>query len=100
MNIGVHHHLEHKNKKLVSFIDRCIYALGGFGVVVVIPQLVQIWIHHNVQGVSLVTWLGFAVGTLFWLAYGILHQERPIITANLAALIANLLIVVGLLINQ
>ena len=100
MNIGSRHFHVRQNKKITTAMDRVVYLFSAFGVVVIIPQLLQIWIHKNVEGVSLATWMGFTFGTVFWLVYGIIHREKPIIVANLAAFIANSLIIIGLLFNQ
>ncbi len=108
MNIGLHH-LLHKygyidinedpliqNRKFRTFINRSIYGVGIFGVIVIIPQIIKIWIDRDL-GVSLTTWIGFLIGALFWLFYGLVHREKPIIFTNLAVIIADLMVILGLL---
>lgn len=118
MNIGLHHFLhQHKDlsenilvkeeevivkevrqsKEFCSFIDRGVYAVGILGVLVIIPQILKIWVDRDINGVSVITWIGFSIGALFWLFYGIIHKVKPIILTNFAVLIADLLVISGLL---
>lgn len=99
MSLGYHYHRKSR-KKITTVMDKVVYFFSACGILILVPQLVQIWVHHNTSGVSLVTWSGFTMGTLFWLLYGIIHGERPLIAANLAAFIVNVSIVVGIMVNQ
>lgn len=107
MNIGIHHYIyKYKsleveslinNKRFKRFIDHSIYFAGIFGVLVIIPQIYKIWIEKDL-GVSLVTWVGFLFAALFWLFYGLIHKEKPIIFTNLAVISTDLMVVIGVLI--
>lgn len=107
MNIGLHHFhyrikhaeklVEGENEKFKKIIDRLVYCFSGLAVIVLLPQALEIWIGKNASGVSLMTWVGILLGTLFWLAYGIIHKEKPIILANSAIAFMDLLIVLGIL---
>lgn len=108
-NVGFQHfHLgsSHKNSKsktksnsaLIKLMDKLVYVLGISGIAFTIPQLTKIWINQQVEGLSLVTWVGFWIGTVFWLFYGILHKAKPIIFLNLAYGIIYALIVIGIII--
>ena len=108
MNVGFHHFF-HKYKKITSngfithdkviqtFIDRGVYIFGSFGVLVIIPQITEIWINKKVDGVSVFTWIGFLISSIFWLAYGLIHEEKPIIFINLAVILADLIVISGVI---
>lgn len=106
MNIGIHHFLRNykkfdesipiNNVKFRRFINRSIYLVSILGVISVIPQIIKIWVYRDF-GVSLLTWVGFSIAALFWLFYGLIHKEKPIILTNSAVLIADLLVIAGLL---
>ncbi len=108
MNVGFHHfhlrkfhHLKSKSKaqkSIIQIIDSLVYVGGFTGIVFTIPQLAQLWINRQVQGLSLVTWLGFLGGSLFWLLYGIVHKAKPIVFINFTYSIVNILIVIGIII--
>lgn len=70
--------------------------MGAISVAVNIPQLIAIWTSPSIAGVSIISWIGFFLGSLFWLIYGLLHQEKPIIVINGGLLIVQGLIVLGL----
>lgn len=107
MNIGLHHlvteikSLERQeiedNKPLKTFINRFIYFIGGFGVAVIIPQVTRIWFYKEADGVSLTTWGGFFIASVFWLIYGLIHKEKPIIYTNVFVCVLDLLIIVGII---
>lgn len=107
MNIGIHHFLHKyqyinedfviKNKRFCVFINRSVYVVGILGILVIIPQILKIWVDKNTNGVSLFTWVGFLIASLFWLFYGLIHKVKPIIVVNMAAIIADLLVIGGLI---
>ena len=87
----------HPNR-LKNMMDRLIYFFGILGPVMAIPQLAEIWVVKNTQGVSEITWGAFLIIAFFWLFYGILHKEKPIIITYIGWIIADLLILAGILI--
>lgn len=107
MNIGFHDLLYRyknagekvtiKNPNFKLFIDKGVYTAGLLGVIVILPQIMTIWIDKNITGVSMPTWIGFLLGSSFWLFYGLIHKEKPIIYTNLVVIMADLMVVAGLL---
>lgn len=110
MNLGIHYLLERSktfekeeienNKKLKQFINKFIYFIGGFGIAVAIPQATKIWVSGDISGVSLITWAGFFISSSFWLVYGLVHKEKPIIYTNIAACFLQFLIILGIIIHK
>jgi len=107
--VGLHHF--HKRKriyqkhepyphpsKLKRFIDKSIYVIAVFGMVMTIPQITKIWVEKNAAGVSAISWGAYMVGATFWLTYGIVHKEKPIIFTNSIWIFLEILVVVGTLI--
>lgn len=82
------------------FINKYIYVIGGFGVVVIVPQVWRIWMSQDIKGVSLITWVGFLVASFFWLFYGLVHKEKPLIFTNAAVCVLDLMIIVGILVHR
>lgn len=91
-----HEKYPHPNK-LKRFMDKAIFVIGVIGPVMTIPQVNEIWINHNAAGVSILTWTTYIFTSIFWLAYGILHKEKPIIIAYILWIILNSLVVAGAL---
>lgn len=81
-------------------MDWLIYGVAILSPVMTMPQLIQIWVDKNVAGVSLLTWSSYTVFAGFWLLYGLIHKEKPIILANIMSGTLNIIIVVGIINGQ
>lgn len=81
--------------RLKRVVDRIIYIVVFVGPIMNLPQLFKIWLYRDATGVSFVSWIGFAVFSVVWLAYGILHKEKPIIFMNLFLMVVQALIAIG-----
>ena len=65
--------------KLRKIVDKIILAIAIVGPISHIPQLIKIWYYKNATGVSVISWSAFSIMSFFWLIYGILHKDRPIV---------------------
>jgi len=79
-------------------MDRAIYVVGIFGPVMTIPQLTKIWVEKNAIGVSVTTWFAYLLVAIFWLIYGMMHREKPIMFASILWIIVDILVVIGIII--
>jgi len=108
MTEGLHHF--HKRKrihekyeaypssdKLKNFLDKLIYFVGIFTPIVTIPQLLEIWLNQNASGVSLISWAGYLIAVSFWLVYGLVHKEKPIIFSYALLVIMDFFVVLGII---
>lgn len=94
--IGAHHAFRYV-KRARNLIDKSIYVIGIVSVAANLPQLWDIWITKNTSGVSIISWTGFFIGSLFWFGYGVLHKEKPIMVINGFLILVQAGIVLGLL---
>lgn len=83
--------------KFKRFFDYFIYIIAILSPFISVPQVYAIWYFRNISGVSLLTWSGILFGGIFWLIYGFIHKEKPIIITNTLGIIFSLLIVYGIL---
>ena len=67
------------------------------GIAMTIPQVSHVWTTRKVDGLSLVTWISYSVFALFWMYYGFLHREKPVVIGNAVGLLLNILIVSAIL---
>jgi uncharacterized protein with PQ loop repeat len=81
--------------RLKRAIDYGVYLVSILGVVFTIPQMITIWINRNASGVSAISWIAYVVTALFWIFYGVIHREKPIIWINILWVICDLIVVVG-----
>lgn len=106
MHIGFHHYLkrkkiegrlETKRNNAKKIMDNFIYIVTPLTVIIFIPQLLKIWMGKSAVGLSLLSWVGMLAGSLFWLVYGIIHKEKPMVFINIAVGMVQVLIVIGIL---
>lgn len=85
----------HPNK-WKRFMDHAVYVVGVLGPIMTIPQLTRIWVEKNAAGVSITTWGAYLIGANFWLAYGVMHKEKPIIFTYVLWIFMYIAIVTGI----
>ena len=97
----VHHKLEPYPHPFPfkRFLDKAVYFVAVFSIVLTLPQLAKIWIDQSVAGVSVITWSTYLNVAFFWQLYGIVHNEKPIIFANTLWIVMDVMIIVGVLVH-
>jgi MtN3 and saliva related transmembrane protein len=67
----------------------------------ILPSISKLYFTHNqhASGQSLTTWTIFALASLLWTTYGLLNRNPAIYAGNIIALIMDLLMVIGILMN-
>lgn len=58
------------------------YVAAGIGIVMFIPQALQVWKTKNTKSISLATFILFDIASVFWVTYGVLRIALPIILVN------------------
>lgn len=98
----VHNNLEEypNPDKVKKFVDKAIYFVGVSAPIMTIPQAIKIFAERNAGGISLISWIAYTFIALFWLWYGILHKEKPIILTNIAWFIIDIIVIIGTLIYR
>lgn len=102
-NIGKHHYHQRRGLQLTSpkvraIIDKGVYVVTVFGILITLPQILKIWVGKNATGVSALSWAGYMLIAFFWLTYGIAHKSKPIIVSNIGWLFLQIFIIIGTLI--
>lgn len=65
-----------------------------------VPQAVQVFTTHDVHSLSLITWLGYTIVGLVFLAYSVKYRLIPIIIQQSLWFILQSSVVVGIIIWQ
>jgi uncharacterized protein with PQ loop repeat len=86
-------------RKATKTVDTMAYIVGVGGNIAVIPQIIKAW-ESDAPGLAILTWVLFTLIGFIWLAYAILHKQKPLIIAQLAGISANILVVSGWLFNN
>ncbi len=65
-----------------NIIDYIGYIAAFFTTISTLPQLISTMKTKNVNGVSINMFVTLGIGVSFWLSYGILKSDYPLIIAN------------------
>jgi len=84
-------------QKHKRFIDKAIYFAGILGPIMSIPQIMKVWVERSPQGISVISYSSYAILDLFWIAYGVVHKEKPIVIVYTLWTLINASIVIGTL---
>jgi len=93
---GLHHFLNRKRKlRWQRVFDKLIYVVGVVGPLMTLPQVFKIWIGQNATGVSAISWIAYLITAIFWMIYGVIHKEKPIIVTYFLWIILDVLVIAG-----
>ena len=84
----------------LAVFNDLMYGVALFGPILTVPQFIEVLVMRHVDGVSLVTWAAYAVASLLWLAYGIIHKQKPIILSQSLLFVLDVAITAGVLIYR
>lgn len=103
MQEALRHHRKRKNpivlsktrRQLIAILDVVIYPLGFLGILAALPQVYEIWVLHNAEGVSVLSWSCWVVLSFFWTMYGLAHKAPAITFINGTWVFVNAMVAVG-----
>src|SRR3989344_5483054 len=58
------------------------YIAGVFILLSIVPQIIKSYKTKSVKDISILMLISLIIGTLFWIAYGIMAQGMPVIVLN------------------
>lgn len=82
----------------VLLLDRAAVVVGMFAVLMNVLQFLKIWNEGSAEGVSLVSWSGFMLASLFWFYYALVHRERILYLTFGATFAVQVFIIIGILV--
>lgn len=88
----------HKTQKQSGTLYRLTLVAAVVQPLMTVPQVMQLYTTHDASGLSLATWLGYAVIGLVFLAYGIKYRLVPIATTQILWFVLQMSVVIGILI--
>jgi uncharacterized protein with PQ loop repeat len=83
------------DSKPEMLIRRLAYLVGLVGPFTALPQVLSIWMTHQAIGISFWSSVGITAIAAFWLAYGLMLREGPIVLSSALWLVLDLAIVAG-----
>lgn len=95
---AMHHFHKKKPAMFNNSIEKLAYVAGIASPIVTLPQLFQIWITKNADGLSLITWVSYLFIVIIMTMYGIIHKEKPLIIMYAPLIVIDILIIIGAII--
>lgn len=95
------YYIRKPSQKLLKYFEPLMLVMGIIGPLATLPQIIKLYFTHSqhAAGQSLTTWSVFLVLALLWVIYGLLNKKAPIYVGNGIALVMNILMVVGIIIQ-
>lgn len=69
------------------------FLAAGIGIVMFMPQAISVYRTKNTKGLSLLSFILFAIASLLWIIYGLFLNAWPVIIVNVVLLSLNSFIV-------
>lgn len=91
--------LRMSKKKRLALIDRVAIVASFMYPLTGVPQVIEV-LGGNIAGVSILSWAGFSLFSVFFVLYGLMHKVRPMIISNTIWFIVDILIIVGVLVHR
>ena len=93
---GKEYQLIPTREDLVVFCDKTVYLVGLISPIMTLPQIIIIFRNGSADGIVASSWITYLFVSFFWLIYGILHREKPIIFINSAWILIHAMMVTGI----
>lgn len=103
-----HHHQLFKKRSILdlfsksrekTIFDYFMYVVGLSASIVTLPQVYDVWVLHNTSGVSLISWLSYAILSAFWIIYGIIRKEKIVLFNSTGLFIVNMAVALGVILR-
>jgi uncharacterized protein with PQ loop repeat len=97
---SAHHwiRLKRLNKKQQKqLIKRSVLAIAVIEPAMTLPQIYEIWVKGQAEGVSSTTWGLYIGAAVIWLLYGIQLRDKPLMISSVLWILTEATVVVGTL---
>ena len=61
-----------------TVFSRVLGGMSVFTLLMTIPQVLTIWVGHQVAGVSVVSWSAYLLSAVLWFWYGLKKRDKNI----------------------
>lgn len=95
-----HKHLHLQTKKPHDSLDLLVYFFTFATPLFEVPQVLEIYLRHSAQDVSIWTWAFFCIDNIVWIAYALRKRIMPVLITSILYEIFELAIFIGILIYK
>jgi len=97
---SAHHWVRYKKltkKQQKQLIRRTVLVVAIIEPLMTLPQIYEVWIKQQAEGVSSLTWGLYIVAGFIWLLYGIQLKDKPLIISSSLWIVTEAIVVVGVI---
>jgi uncharacterized protein with PQ loop repeat len=92
-----HYHIS--KKKRLDLFDKVAVLASFMYPLIGLPQALEA-VGGNTAGISLPSWIGFMIFSLFFFAYGLIHDIKPMIITNFLWVIVDGAVIFAVLVHK
>ena len=78
-----------------ALLRRLLGGMSLFTLVMTIPQVFTIWVHHQAAGVSVLSWGAYFFSSILWLLHGLRQGDKNIYLPCVGWIALNGAVVIG-----
>lgn len=90
-------HLNRYRKPEVRMVDNLMSLAAFASPLLGVPQAVQVFANEDASGLSMFSWVAFAVVAVVFLIYALMHKIKPLIVAQSLWLIVYAAVIAGII---
>jgi len=76
-------------------VDKLVLFVGTITPLATIPQIITIYSSQSAANISVYTWSLYAVSSVLFLCYAIVHRLLPLIISSIIWVIVDIIVVAG-----
>lgn len=86
-------HISHREQK--RLVKRSVLVVAIVEPALTLPQVYEIWVNHQAEGVSGLTWFMYIGAAVIWLLYGLQIKDKPLIISSILWVFMELAVAIG-----
>ena len=92
--------LEGPGVRPTGMLTRLIGSLSIVTMIMTIPQVLTIWMEHQVAGVSLLSWSSYFASAVVWFWYGLQKRDKHIYLPCVGWMLLDSAVIIGVLVAR
>lgn len=89
--------VQYPNLKIAT-LDELVMFVAVFGPLANIPQIIRVFAEKSAEGLSIMSWTFYVLFNVAWIAYGLIHKEKPIIISSSLWMLTQIIVLIGIVI--
>lgn len=82
----------------VRRLDQTMVVIAILGPLFNLPQVLKIYVEHQVAGLAITTWILLLVLKVPWITYAVVHKAKPLLITSILWACSHASIIAGILI--